>query len=93
MIQRKDTKSLILYEYFTCPFCFMTRRAIKQLGIDIERRDILKNPEYRKELIAGGGKPQVPCLRIENEHQITWLYESADIIRFLNKHFAQNNSL
>ncbi len=85
---KNDTHGLVLYEYFTCPFCFMTRRVMTQLGIDIERRDILKNADFRQELVKGGGKSQVPCLRIEENDQVTWLYESADIISYLKARFA-----
>jgi len=36
------------------------------------------------DLIAGGGKGQVPCLRIEHENgSVEWMYESVDIIRYL----------
>ncbi len=66
----------------------MTRRVIKQLGINIERRDILKNSDFRQELTKGGGKSQVPCLRIEENNQVTWLYKSAEIISFLKSRFA-----
>jgi len=39
---------------------------------------------HQNALIQGGGKPQVPCLRIENEDgSIEWMYESDDIIRYL----------
>jgi glutathione S-transferase len=47
---------------------------------------ILKEPKFRQELIAGGGKKQVPCLKIEEENGATqWLYESRDIIKYLQK--------
>jgi glutathione S-transferase len=40
----------------------------------------------RAELIAGGGKGQVPCLRIETDDgNVRWLYESADIIAYLRE--------
>ncbi len=40
----------------------------------------------RKELINGGGKGQVPCLRIEDSSgEVTWLYESDDILRYIEK--------
>ena len=62
----------------------MTREAIKYIDLDIEQRDILKEPKFRKELVAGGGKKQVPCLKIEEENgAIQWLYESRDIIKYL----------
>ena len=43
-----------------------------------------------KELIAGGGRATVPCLRIErDEDETEWLYESVDIMRFLEGNAAQ----
>ena len=42
------------------------------------------HPENNADLIAGGGKSQVPCLRIEDEKgDVSWMYESLDIIRYL----------
>lgn len=76
-----------LYHKQTCPYCHLTRRAIKPLDLDIELRDILLNSNYRRELIKGGGKQQVPCLRIESaEGDVQWLYESADIIQYLKSY-------
>lgn len=47
------------------------------------------SPEHNAELIAGGGKSQVPCLRIENQAgEASWLYESIDIIRYLRNELA-----
>lgn len=49
-------------------------------------KNILSNVEFKTELISGGGKKQVPCLRIETENnEARWLYESADIIRYLRQ--------
>jgi len=91
-------KNMALYHYQSCPFCGITREAIKYMEKEasgksatykIDQRDILKEPEYRKELIKGGGKPQVPCLKIEtNNGTIQWLYESRDIIEFLQNRYA-----
>ncbi len=88
-MEKNDSQGLVLYEYFACPFCFRTRHAIKQLGVQIERRDIIQNPHHREELLNGGGKTQVPCLQIVEDQQVTWLYESADIIRFLKTRFTK----
>jgi len=94
----QSVKSLALYHYQSCPFCAITREAIKYLeqGLSgakkvqkIEQRDILNEPAFRQELIQGGGKAQVPCLKIETENgTIHWLYESRDIIRFLQNNDA-----
>lgn len=84
-----ETAKLQLYQYRACPFCVMARRAIRRLGLNIETRDALLNPEYRQELEQQGGKQQVPCLRISHDDgRVEWLYESADIIKYLESRFG-----
>ena len=83
-----NTTGLSLYQYDFCPFCVITKRVIKNLDIDIEMRNTQKNPEYRQELIAEGGMGQVPCLRIEENDSVEWMYESADIIKYLKDRFG-----
>ena len=82
----KKTELLKLYEFYACPFCIKTRRAIKRLNLNLETRNA-KQGDYRKELELNGGKVQVPCLRIDNAGEVSWLYESNDIINYLEKHF------
>jgi len=42
--------------------------------------------ENRSDLIQGGGRSQVPCLKIESTSgEIEWMYESDDIIRYLRQ--------
>lgn len=74
---------LSLYQFFACPFCTKTRRAIHKLGVTVEARDINKYPQHRADLEAGGGRVKVPCLRIEEEGEVRWMYESNEIIGFL----------
>jgi len=53
-------------------------------GLKMPLNNIIFNAQNRTDLINGGGKAQVPCLRIEGESgQVQWMYESADIIRYL----------
>jgi len=82
----KKTESLKLYEFYACPFCIKTRRAIKRLNLNLETRNAQKG-DYRRELELNGGKVQVPCLRIEYAGEVSWLYESNDIIKYLEKNF------
>jgi len=76
-------QGLSLYQFFACPFCTKTRRAIHRLNVNIEARDINKTPEYRQQLETEGGRVKVPCLRIEDQDEVRWLYESNEIINFL----------
>ena len=80
---------LALYQFDSCPYCARVRHAIDRLGVDIEIRDTIKNPENRQELIREGGRSMVPCLRIQQpDGSVEWMYESADIIDYLNEQFG-----
>jgi glutathione S-transferase len=86
-----QTASLKLYQYEACPFCVKVRRAMKRNTLSIETRDVKRSASAREELLAGGGNLKVPCLRIENERgQAEWLYESSDIVRYLEDRFAKS---
>ena len=82
----QKTESLKLYEFYACPFCVKTRRAIKRLNLKVETRNAQKG-DFRTELESSGGKIQVPCLQISQDGEVSWLYESNDIIGYLDKHF------
>ena len=86
MIVDQKTESLKLYEFYACPFCVKTRRTIKRLNLKVETRSAQKG-DFRTELESSGGKIQVPCLKISHDGDVSWLYESNDIIRYLDKHF------
>ena len=85
MIQLAKTVSLC--QFHGCPFCVKVRRALHRLNVTIALRDVQNNELFRKELEEKGGKIKVPCLRIETKSGIEWLYESKDIIKFLENLF------
>lgn len=87
------TSRLALYQFDSCPFCIRVNRVIKQLNLDIPRRNIHQSSEYAAELLREGGKKQVPCLRIDHgENPAEWLYESRDIIQYLKEEFSSESS-
>ena len=80
------TAHLSLYQLPACPFCVKVRRAMKRQGISLELRNINKEASFKEELINDGGKRTVPCLKIAEKNQpVQWLYESKEIITYLNK--------
>ncbi len=79
---------LSLYQFYACPFCIKTRRALHRLNLPVETRDAQGDPVHRAALEAGGGKVQVPCLRIDEGGQARWLYESKAIIAYLEERFG-----
>ena len=80
------TRDLALYQFRACPFCVKTRRALRRLGLNIELRDARGDARWRNELLTDGGRIQVPCLKIpQPDGSARWLYESNDIIAFLEQ--------
>ncbi len=77
---------LSLYHFFGCPSCQLVRRAIGELGLEIENRNILESSERRRELVDATGRQTVPCLRIESgDGEVRWMHESRDIIDYLEE--------
>jgi glutaredoxin len=84
-----QTANLKLYQYEACPFCVRVRRAMKRHSLKIETRDVKRSDSAREELLAGGGYLKVPCLQIEDaQGETRWMYESKDIIGYLEKRFV-----
>jgi glutaredoxin len=84
-----DVSKMILYQFNTCPFCIKVKRNNKRLSLKIETRDAQHNPVHREELLHGGGKIKVPCLKIiDKKGNDSWLYESNDILQYLQERFA-----
>ncbi len=85
----EQTSNLSLYHYKACPFCVKVRRAMKRQSLSIQAFDAKRCEQSKSELIAGGGALKVPCLRIdEGEKGVTWMYESDDIIDYLQNRVA-----
>ena len=86
----EQTQNIILYQYKACPFCVKVRRSLKRLSLPIETRDAKRCETAREELLAGGGKLKVPCLRIdEGAEKVLWMYDSKDIISYLQQQFSE----
>lgn len=84
----QETAKLSLYQYAACPFCVKVRWAMKRNALKIETKDAKRNSQFAKELVEGGGSLKVPCLRIEeSDGAVTWMYESSDIIDYLEQRF------
>jgi len=84
----QDIQGLSLYQLYACPFCVKTRRAMHRLNLPIETRSVAQNSPYREELAMQGGAIKAPCLRIEEGNKVRWMYESGDIISYLEQRFA-----
>ena len=84
----KAIDQMSLYQFYACPFCIKTRRAIRKLNLPMVYRNAQAPGQFRNELENLGGKIKVPCLRIEEDGKDRWLYESDDIITYLDRRFG-----
>ena len=85
------TEKLALYQFEACPFCVKVRRAMARQSLNIELRDACNDMAIKQELVTQGGRHKVPCLRVESpDSDDQWLYESNDIIAYLQANFSVN---
>jgi len=79
---------LSLYYYDGCPWCMRVLRALDRLGVRVERRNILEDPQHGRDLAAARGRRTVPVLRIQSDGRDEWMPESADIVAYLERRFS-----
>ena len=77
------------YALYYSKYCYFCQKVLLSLrgrnDLDIELRST-SDRQHHADLVKGGGKTQVPCLRIDDgSGNVQWMYESDDIIRFLAK--------
>jgi len=88
----QQTSGLALYQYKACPFCVKVRRAMKRNSLNIQTFDAKRSEAAREELVNGTGKLKVPCLRVEEDSEVLWMFESSDIIRYLEERFSESGA-
>ncbi|MFT6407320.1 MAG: glutathione S-transferase [Arenicella sp.] len=75
---------LALYYSKYCFFCQKVLMFLRGKDRDLDLRST-SDREHAQALMQGGGKTQVPCLRIEQaDGGVEWMYESDDIVRYLS---------
>ncbi|MDZ7923398.1 MAG: glutathione S-transferase N-terminal domain-containing protein [Marinagarivorans sp.] len=81
-------KHLSLYQFYACPFCVKVRRQMHVLKLPLTLKSVQKDPAARQALEREGGRIKVPCLRIEEDGKVQWLYESGAIVAYLQQRFG-----
>jgi glutaredoxin 2 len=79
----ENTTQYSLYYYDSCPFCARVLRSLNQVKVDVELRNVMSDSNHRSALQQATGRTTVPCLRIDNGTDSEWMFESMDIMRFL----------
>ena len=79
-------KLLSLWNFEASPYCRKVREVLCALNLDYHVLNVGKNSPRRPQLIALGGKMQVPYLVDPNTN--TAMYESEDIIDYLQRTYG-----
>jgi glutathione S-transferase len=86
--RRRDPARLLeLYDFEACPYCRKVREVLSELDLDYRVHPVAQGSGRRAELVRRGGKMQAPYLVDPNTG--TELYESDDIIRYLNATYGE----
>jgi glutathione S-transferase len=83
---RAPLKPLELYSFEASPFCRLVRETLCELELGYRLHNVAKGSAQREAFIKRSGKMQVPYLADPNTG--TELFESADIIDYLNETYA-----
>jgi len=83
----KAANDLTLYVSDTCPYCARVKKQVKHLNVPLKVKNLDKCHIFQKELLSGGGKAQVPCLKIERRQGSEWVYRSDKIARYIDRKF------
>lgn len=90
-VPAQPEKMLELYDIENCPYCRLVREVLTELDLDVMILPCPRGGElFRPEAVKKGGKAQFPLLHDPNTD--TWLYESADIIAYLRREYAQRDT-
>lgn len=76
---------LTLYVKTGCLYCAKVLETLEGLGVAFETKNVAE-PEVMADLVARGGKSQVPYL-VDAERRVE-MYESEDIIRYLENYYT-----
>lgn len=88
---RQPEQLLELYEYEGCPYCRLVREALTEMDLDARIYPCPKGGKrFRPRVKELGGKFQFPYLVDPNTG--TKLYESADIVAYLRKTYADRDT-
>lgn len=79
---------LSLYYSPTCGFCVRVLRVIRELDLDVELRNVRRDPAHRQALLEARGRATVPVLRLTSAVTDRWMPESADIVRYLRANYG-----
>jgi glutathione S-transferase len=87
---RAPDQPLDLWSFEASPYCRLVREELSSLELPYRLHNVAKGSGKRADLVARGGKMQVPYLADPNTGRE--MYESADIVAYLRETYALDRS-
>lgn len=88
---RPPNQPLELYSFEASPYCRLVREVLSELEIPYLLHNVAKKSPSREAFVAKSGKMMVPYLVDPNTGSA--MFESADIIRYLEKSYAERSGV
>jgi len=89
-VAERPALPLEVYEFEACPYCRLVRETLTELDLDALIYPCPKGgTRFRPKAVEIGGKAQFPLLVDPNTGER--LYESADIVAYLYRHYGRRN--
>ena len=85
----QEKPSLVLYYSSHCPYSQKVLRYLQKIDKTIPMKNVIDNPQYKKELSQAGDQLLVPCLVINGKA----IYDADLIIEWLSSHQEQLESI
>ncbi len=79
---------LELFQFEQCPYCQKVREKLTELDLDYICRNVPKGSDTRELLKKLGGQEQVPFLVDTGSSEVTMMYESDDIVEYLEENYG-----
>ena len=74
---------LALYVTPLCGYCHYVISTIKELGLEVEIRNVMAERSDLEDLYNARQRTTVPVLRITTDDDDRWMPESRDIVEYL----------
>ena len=82
-----SSPAIELYELQGCPYCAKVRRALGDLGLTYESRDVPRSRRDRSAVYEASGQYGVPVL-VDRANGVEGMAESDDIVAYLYRKYG-----
>jgi glutaredoxin len=66
-MQNTDKPNIVAYLKTTCGWSEGVRAVLRKYDLPYDERDIIRDPQYRQEMMEKSGQPLSPCVEVDGK--------------------------